>query len=72
MNARVFDLRPLWRRRRFAHLPTLRFLLVDVKDLAVLLQPLLVLLQAIGRVGPDSRTGVGAVEDIAKRRAVLG
>lgn len=60
---------PIGPRRRLAHRPTLRFLLMDVTDVAVLLQPLLVLFRAIGRVGPDSRTGVGAVEDIAKLRA---
>lgn len=63
---------PIGPRRRLAHRPTLRFLLVDVRDVAVLLQPLLVLFRAIGRVGPDSRTGVGALEDIAKLRAVIG
>ena len=46
--------------------------MVDVGDVAVLLQPLLVRLRAVGGVGPHRRAGVAAIEHVAELRPVIG
>ena len=55
-------------RSSLAHRTALWLLVVDVGEVAVLLQPRLVLLRAIGGVGPHCRAGVILVQHIAELR----
>ena len=63
---------PVCPRHRFRHGFALRLSLVNVRLQAVVLQPFLIGLRAIGTVGPDGRGGIVLGHDVPELSAVMG
>jgi len=59
-------------RGRLAHRSPLRFLVVNIRDIAVAVERGLILLRPVSTVGPDLRAGIAPVENIAELRPVIG